>query len=124
MKLSTEARELVLYLENDGPSYAQAKKLRAHAASFVKRGGYDHKKAQLLWLHFVEQGARRYGADVLRYEGGPLAGLRLFRGADRRQAAAYFATKYGPRKAKKPRSALHSQHRARVPRKACCAACS
>jgi len=62
--MTDEARELLLYIENDGDLYRQQftpilKNLTAKKA----RGIYEHDKAVKLFLYLVESGAKKYAKE-------------------------------------------------------------
>jgi hypothetical protein len=61
---SVEARELQLYIENDGELYTQRQvPIQKNLSRKFKNGTYDSEKAVKLWMYLVEDGARKYKKD-------------------------------------------------------------
>lgn len=88
MTLSVGARELKLFIENDGALYRQQglpiiKNLTAKKAS----GTYDHALAAKLYLYYVDAGAKKYAKDF----GESKEWNKLFPKPDREAAARDFA---------------------------------
>ena len=85
-KMSTDARELELYIENDADLYRQQttpiqKNLtKKHAA-----GKYDSKLAQKLWRYLVDNGAKKY---VKEFGGPGDKAAQMFPGKVRDEVAA------------------------------------
>ena len=60
-EMSDEARELQLYIENDGQLYRQQQTpIHKNLATKMARGIYDKDKAVKLWLYLMEAGAKKY----------------------------------------------------------------
>lgn len=56
-----EARELKLYIDNDGQLYKQRLiPIVKNIQRKMKSGKYDHKKAPKLWKYLVDDGAKKY----------------------------------------------------------------
>lgn len=58
--LSDEARELQLYIVNDGQLYKQAQSIMTNLRKKIKRGVYDPEKAVDLWMYLATAGAKKY----------------------------------------------------------------
>lgn len=63
--LSTEARELLLYAENESSLYPKKKMILANLSKKIASGKYDHRLAPTLWAYWVEDAARSYGKEFL-----------------------------------------------------------
>jgi len=84
--MSDEARELVLYAENDSQLYTQsAVPIMKNLTRKFKKGTYDPALAVKLWKYHADRAAQKYGKDH-----GNKDGLKIFSPADRREAAKYF----------------------------------
>jgi len=84
--MSHEARELVLYAENDRELYTQsAVPIMKNLTRRFKKGTYDPALAVKLWKYHADRAAKKYGKDH-----GNNDGLKMFSPADRREAAKYF----------------------------------
>ena len=59
-----EARELKLYIDNDGDLYKQRLiPIVKNIQRKMKSGKYDHKKAPKLWKYLVDDGAKKYSKE-------------------------------------------------------------
>ena len=59
-----EARELKLYIDNDGDLYKQRLiPIVKNIQRKMKSGKYDHKKAPKLWKYLVDDGAKKYAKE-------------------------------------------------------------
>jgi len=86
---TTAARELVLYIENDGDLYRQQTyPIIQNLARKTRKGTYDHKKAVKLWAYLAENGAKKYARDF----GGTCN--HIFTPDTRRAVAAMLADNY------------------------------
>lgn len=56
----TAARELELYIENDGELYRQRTSYVDNMKRKMRNGSYDPAKGTKLWLYWVEKGAQKY----------------------------------------------------------------
>jgi len=84
--MSDEARELVLYAENDGQLYSQsAVPIMKNLTRKFKKGVYDSDLAAKLWKYHTDRAAKKYGKEL-----GNDDGFKIFSPADRREAARYF----------------------------------
>lgn len=84
--MSDEARELVLYAENDYQLYSQsAVPIMKNLTRKHKKGVYDPELAVKLWKYHADRAAKKYGK-----EHGNDDGFKIFSPADRREAAKYF----------------------------------
>lgn len=67
------ARELQLFIENDGDLYRQQMEpIQKNLVRKLLKGTYDHKQAPKLWLYLVDNGARKYNKE---FGGGDGVGL-------------------------------------------------
>lgn len=88
--MHTSARELKLYIENDGELYRSQglpiiKNLTAKTAS----GKYEHDKAVKLYMYFMDSGAKKYVKD---FGGGEWS--KVFPVPVRKEAAEAFAKEF------------------------------
>ena len=59
-----EARELKLYIDNDGMLYKQRLiPIVKNIQRKMKSGKYDHNKAPKLWKYLVDDGAKKYSKE-------------------------------------------------------------
>jgi hypothetical protein len=62
--LSSEARELALYIENDGDLYRQqTTPIILNLARKIKRGIFSHVKAAKLFRYLADNGAKKYSVE-------------------------------------------------------------
>lgn len=89
MSISDAARELSLYVENDGALHRQQEvPIRANLMTKRARGQYSHAGAVKAYEYLMESGAKKYAKD----HGSPGTPWHvMFTVADRRQAAEEFA---------------------------------
>jgi hypothetical protein len=66
---ASAARELQLYIENDGELYRQRGPFLENMRRKMRKGTYDPAKGAKLWTYYVERGARKYVRDL----GGSMA---------------------------------------------------
>ena len=87
-----EARELVLYCENDGDIYRQqGTPILKNLITKMARGVYDHSKAVKLYGYMAENCAKKYA----REHGSPdVPWNKMFSVADRREAAEHFTKSF------------------------------
>jgi hypothetical protein len=85
--LSSEAHELLLFIENTGELYNQKLAILENVRRRVRNGTYDHALAPKLWMYWVDAGMRRYEKENLSKGEGP----RVFPPPVRREVAAYLA---------------------------------
>ena len=84
--LSVGARELALFIENDGRLYeSQWKPIQKNLAVKKAQGKYEKDKAAKLFLYLMDAGAKKYAKE---FGGGEWN--RMFPKADREQAARHF----------------------------------
>jgi len=82
--LSHEARELALYIENDGDLYRQqTTPIILNLARKIKRGIFSHTKAAKLFRYLADNGAKKYSVEF----GTPQSGVtrstwRRYKGFD------------------------------------------
>jgi hypothetical protein len=88
MALSTEAHELVLYLENESKFYPTFKAIWKNLRSKMDRGTYSKSLAPQAFKALVDRGAKAYGKEFMS---GEAEGLRTFTTGARREACVYFA---------------------------------
>lgn len=86
-----EARELLLFCENDGDLYRQqVQPIEKNLAKKLAKGQYDHTKAKKLWGYLADNCAKKYVKEF----GGGLPWHTMFSTADRRDVAAKFADSF------------------------------
>lgn len=61
--MSPEARELVLYAENDEQLYRQEQAIVENLDRKMQRGTYDRAKAPKLWRYLYDAAAKKYGKE-------------------------------------------------------------
>ena len=89
---SENARELELFIVNDGDIYQQNTRVGIkNLAAKKAKGVYDHAKAVKLWLYVANRGAQRYAKT---YGGSGNGSYGPFSPADRKQAAQGLADYY------------------------------
>ena len=82
----TEARDLTLFIENDGDLYRQQMQpIRKNLATKMAKGVYDRTKAEKLWMYLVENGAKKYVKAMGGYDNTPWN--KFFTMEDRRAVA-------------------------------------
>lgn len=87
----TEARELLLYCENDGDIYRRSvQPITQQLKKRVAKGTYDHEKSKKAWLFVAETCAKKYVTEF----GGDLPWHKMFSTADRREVATAFAESF------------------------------
>jgi hypothetical protein len=60
-RMSEEARELVIFIENDADLYRQQTVLiQQNLLRKMRKGVYDPQKAVKLWMYLMEAGAKKY----------------------------------------------------------------
>ena len=90
--MEVEARELELFIENDGTLYRQMyEPTIKNLATKVARGQYDHEKAIKGFMYLVDEGAKRY---LREYGGSDLRWHELFNTATRRYVAHNLALSF------------------------------
>lgn len=86
------ARELELYVENDGDLYRQmVKPIQKNLARKMVNGTYRPVAAEKAWLYLMDAGAKKYTREF----GTP--GAQIFSAATRRHVAARFARDFEQR---------------------------
>ncbi len=89
------ARELELYIDNDGDLYRQQKQpIEKNLANKMANGKYDHEKAVKLWMYLMESGAKKYSREFGNGRSDPAEWHRMFNVATRESAARMFATAF------------------------------
>jgi hypothetical protein len=64
--MSTEARELILFIENDADLYRQRHQpMILNLAKKFAKGKYDHALAPKLWYYLADAGAKKYVHDFV-----------------------------------------------------------
>ena len=81
--LSSEADELLIFLDNDEPLYRRKKEFLKNVHTKMKRGTYSPVLARNLWMYYVEESAKKYGKEFLN----PGDWSRVFPPAVRREVA-------------------------------------
>lgn len=83
--MSAGARELALFIKNDGPLYRQQwQPIIKNLATKKAKGAYDHANAVKTFMYLMESGAKKY----VKEHGGEW--FKVFPPRDREQAARYF----------------------------------
>ena len=86
-----EARELLLFCENDGDLYRQqVQPIEKNLTRKRAKGVYDHQKSIKLWTYLADNCARKYVKEF----GGGLPWHKMFSTADRREVAKAFADSF------------------------------
>ena len=62
---SSEAEELLLFLDNDEPLYRRKKEFLKNVYTKMKRGTYSPALARKLWMYYVEEAAKKYEKEFL-----------------------------------------------------------
>lgn len=63
-QMSTEARELLLYIQNDGELYRQRTvPIQENLLKKMRKGTYDSQKAVKAWKHLADAGAKKYAKE-------------------------------------------------------------
>lgn len=62
---SSEAHELLLYLDNDEPLYRRKKEFLKNVYTKMKRGTYNPTLGCKLWMYYVEDSAKKYEKEFL-----------------------------------------------------------
>lgn len=89
--LSHEARELELYITNDGDLYRQQlRPIHVNLSRKHKKRVYNHALAPKLFRYFVDNGAKKY----LREFCEPCKGFGIFTPAIREEVAQVMADDY------------------------------
>lgn len=91
-RMSDEARELKLYIDNDGQLYrSQTTSIHKNLMTKRARGQYDKTKAVKLWMYLVDAGAKKYAKE----HGSPgTPWNKMFSKADRLQTAQELASDF------------------------------
>ena len=63
--LSSEALELLLFLDNDEPLYRRKREFLKNVYTKMKRGTYNPTLAIKLWMYYVEEAAKKYEKEYL-----------------------------------------------------------
>jgi hypothetical protein len=62
--MSTEARELYLYADNDGQLYKQKREpIEKNLMKKIEKGKYNSKLAVKLWMYLADAGSKKYDKD-------------------------------------------------------------
>ena len=82
-ELSSEAQELLLFLDNDEPLYRRKFDFLKNVYTKMKRGTYNRELARKLWMYYVEDAAKKYEKEFLN----PGEWSRVFPPTVRREVA-------------------------------------
>ena len=82
-ELSSEAQELLFFLDNDEPLYRRKFDFLKNAYTKMKRGTYNRELARKLWMYYVEDAAKKYEKEFLN----PGEWSRVFPPTVRREVA-------------------------------------
>lgn len=86
--MSEAARELVIFIDNDGDLYRQqGAPIRENLSKKYRKGIYDHAQAVKLWKYLADTGAKKYAQEFA----SPSEWNRMFTVADRKAAAQEMA---------------------------------
>lgn len=83
-KMSTEAEELHLFLENESSLYPKKKAIAKNMARKLMADAYSTPLAVKGWLYLVEDAAKQYAKD---FSASPRDWSKIFSVADRKQVA-------------------------------------
>lgn len=96
-KISAEADELLLYADNDEPTYRITKSVQKNLAKKMRDGLYSHKMAEKAWLYVADHASQRYKKEI-GSEGIDSAhrgsGSYAHNTATRREVASYMAWRF------------------------------
>jgi hypothetical protein len=87
-ELSTEANELVLFMDNDSAIYQRKKPFVENVARKIKGKRYKPAMAIKLWEYYAKEGAIAYAKEHLSSR---KAGLTIFNPKVRREVATHYA---------------------------------
>ena len=87
-KLSEDATELVLFIENDSHMYERFTSFDENLARKIVGGKFQFEPSVKLWQYYTDEGDRRYNAEVNRRTG------QFFPKPVRTEAARYFAVDF------------------------------
>lgn len=91
--MSTDADELLLYIENDGDLYRQqATPIMANLARRMLKNTYDSTKAVKLWRYLADAGAKKYTKEF--GTPGPNGSFGTFTPAMRQEVARDMAESF------------------------------
>jgi len=83
-------RELLLYIKNDGKYRQQLQPIIKKIQRKIKNKTYNYKLAHKLWLHLVDNGAKKYAKEFAT----PKEWSKIFPPAIRKKVASYMADEY------------------------------
>jgi hypothetical protein len=63
-EIDSVADELLLYMDNDQPSYRQMEAVKKMLAKKVRSGKYNHDLAPTAWRHSTDFGSERYTKEI------------------------------------------------------------
>ena len=90
MTMSAAAKELHVYIDNDGGLYRQqGQPILKNLATKKATGVYDHDKAVKLYMYYAENGAKKYAKEFGSNGGADWS--KMFPVSDRKQVAEAFA---------------------------------
>lgn len=91
-EISTEARELQLFIENDGKLYRQqTQAIHRNLSRKHKQDKYDHALAPKLWKYLADNGAKEYTKE---YDTTGFVSFGIFTPDMRREVAQSMADDY------------------------------
>jgi hypothetical protein len=91
--MSTEADELLLFIENDGDLYRQqAQPIMKNLARKMVKGNYSSTLAVKLWRYLADAGAQKYTREF--GGGGGNGSYGVFTPADRQEVAKELSRKF------------------------------
>lgn len=97
-QFSPEADELLLYLDNDEPTYRVTQAVQKNTAKKMRDGLYNHALAEKGWTHVADRGSERYKKEI-GMEGIPYAsrgtGAYAHSAKVRREVGAFMAWRFG-----------------------------
>ena len=94
-KLSPEARELILFAENDEPTYRHEQAIYKNLDKKMQKGIFDRQKAAKLFTHETDAAAKRYAKEYGEsYWGGQGVRRSTFSKPVREEAARFLANAY------------------------------
>lgn len=96
-KISAEADELLLYADNDEPTYRQVQMIRQNLAKKMRDGLYSHSMAPKAWVHAADSASARYKKEIgtegidFQHRG---SGAYAHNAATRREVANYMTWRF------------------------------
>jgi hypothetical protein len=89
--------ELLLYMDNDEPTYRQMESIKANMIRHLRRGSYSQDRAPAGWIPAADFGSQRYkkeiGTEGIEFQDRG-QGSHAYSATVRREVAAYLAWRF------------------------------